>query len=177
MSNKESTKRLLKAYRSDPYIQDIKRRIAAYMAISAKPFDKTKPEAVKMYLKMIENHSQNEYPWLSTGQNTKSDMAMAMGWAMVVHQEKKLLETKARTDQPVLACIDYRLTLFKDYQQYWLDHTDFEVLPLSSIYFKLYLNIYPEPAMPFNHWLYANGYEWLLSDKEFLSVIKDFDKD
>lgn len=175
--NHESKERLFRAYKSDLYIQDIQRRISKFMEYCATPFNNEVPDTVKLYQQMIKMYTEQNYPFLLPETKTyTSDLGMAMGWMMLAQNEQRILSTKEKSRFTVLENIDLRLTLYHRYQKFWINNTNWEFLSPMDIFIKLGFMIYREPVMSFDEWLYTHGYEFLLTDREFLNVIADLDK-
>ncbi len=180
MKNQETIKRLRVAFDADKYVCELKKRMQDVMAYSATPFNNEPPEAFKQ-LKYIFDHYTKEW-WgdLIQDNTPRGDMAMAIGYSMITHQQQKLLSTKHASKAPKLTQINDRLSLYIEYQWYWLNNKSWsyqakEKHDAFKMYGYLPIDYKPEP-LTFPQWLYRSGYESLLSDSEFLSAVRYFDE-
>lgn len=150
------------------------------IAYSSTPWSNQPPDSYKPLLALYEDYSSN---WWGDILKPKpqSDMVTAIGWAIVASHQQKLLNTKHNNGRTVLENIDDRLSLYVEYNWYWLNAKDWHRTPKQTYdAFKSYgymaINHTDEP-LTFPQWLYRSGYEALLSDREFLAAIRYFDGD
>ncbi len=171
---KESIKRLKIAFDSDSYVKQLRQKMQDVLAYSAMPFDNKLPEAFDLYKQMLEHYTKDWWKGLlPEPEGPKSDLAMAMGMALMADHQSKLLKTKHNSGLSVLEAIDVRLDLYLHYQRYWLDTKNW-IIPTWCLKFK---NVdFNEGLMSFTEWLYIKGYESLLTDREFLNAIRYFDE-
>jgi len=165
----EVKRRLYEAYQKDPFIKDIKERANTYLKYNSMPYtggEYIVPEYLKVCQESIKRYTESEYSFLTA----KTDLAVAMSWSLTASYEQKILSTKYKSNLTVLQGIDERLSLYTEYLKDWLRYTDFSPKPVLSS-FDSYFYKYPEPYKTFEQWLYTGGYEYLLTDREFLNVV------
>lgn len=173
----ESLKRLKVAFECDKYVKELRKRMFDILAYSSVPFCGGEPRHFKEIKSTYDFYCKEWWGDL-IDDKPKNDSYIAMGYALMVHHQQKLLSTKHKTDIAVLETIDCRLTLYVDYLRYWLDNKRFgEAMSLfekCKVFGYLPINLAPEP-MTFTQWLYQSGYEGLLDNWEFLDAIRYFD--
>ncbi len=171
---KESIKRLKVAFDSDSYVKQLRQKMQDVLAYSAIPFDNKPPEEFDFYKQVLESYTKDWWgSLLPNPERLKSDLAMAMGMALMADHQSKLLKTKHNSGLSVLEAINVRLDLYLYYQRYWLATKNW-IIPAWYLKFKD-VN-FDKGLMSFTEWLYIQGYESLLTDREFLNAIRYFDE-